>query len=61
MAPAPLTCQKTRDARAPLVSTTWLPAAKASAPLTWKTKTAFGSPPPSRVTVPVFDAAAEMV
>jgi hypothetical protein len=61
MAPAPLTCQNTRDALAPLVSTTWLPAAMARAPSTWKTKTAFALPPPSRVNVVVFDAAPAIV
>ncbi len=61
MAPAPLTCQNTRDAWAPPVSTTWLPAAMAMAPPTWKTKTAFGLPAPSRVTVPAFDTAPAMV
>jgi hypothetical protein len=33
-APAPVTCQNTRDARAPLVRMTLLPAANAIAPLT---------------------------
>jgi hypothetical protein len=33
----------------------------APAPLTWKTKTAFGLPPPSSDTVPVFDTAPAML
>src|SRR3984885_8229467 len=61
IAPAPLTCQNTFDACASPVSTTWLPAAIAIAPPTWKTNTAFGSPPPSRVNVPVFDTAPAML
>src|ERR1700736_3056128 len=56
--PAPLTCQNPRDALRPLVSVTRDPAAMASAAPILKTKTAFGLPPPSRVTVPVFVTAA---
>ena len=56
-AAAPLTCQNTLDAWAPLVSVTWAPAARLSAPPIWKTKTALGSPPPSSVSVPVSDTA----
>ncbi len=56
-AAAPLTCQNTCDALAPLTRSTLAPAAILSAPPTWKTKTAFGSPPPSRVSVPVFATA----
>ena len=61
MEPAPCTCQKTREAWAPPVSTTWLPAAMASAPPTWKTKTALGLPPASSVRVVVLDPAPTIV
>jgi hypothetical protein len=47
------TCQMTLLDWAPLIRATWLAEAVVSVEPAWKTKTAFGSPPPSRVTVPV--------
>jgi hypothetical protein len=58
---APVTCQKTLSAFAWLTSTTALLAAVLSAPVTWKINTAFGSPPPSKVMVPVNQKAAPVV
>ena len=49
------TCQKTLEATAPPMSATaLLPAAVVSVLPIWKMKTAFGSPLPLRVTVPVM-------
>jgi hypothetical protein len=48
------TCQKTLHAWVPPVSTTWLLAAVVSEEPAWMTKTAFASPPPSRMTFPVI-------
>src|SRR5690606_35681398 len=59
--PAPLTCQNTLWARAPLMSSIEVSAPSASAPLTWKTNTASGSPSASIVNTPaaaIPDAAA---
>jgi hypothetical protein len=47
------TCQKTLQAFAPLISSTWLADAVVSVLPIWKMKTAFGSPCASRVSVPV--------
>ena len=46
------TCQNTLQAWAPLTSTTWLFTPVMSVDPAWKTKTAFGSPSPSSVSVP---------
>src|SRR5580692_2616269 len=50
---APVTCQNTFEAWAPLTNLMSLEAAVLRAALTWKMKTAFGSFSPSRVIVPV--------
>ena len=55
---APLTCQKTLDAWAPLIRWIVVDAAVLRAALTWKMKTAFGSFWPSSVIVPVSEMAA---
>ena len=47
------TCQKTLQDWAPLIRLTWLADAVVSVEAAWKTKVAFGSPPPSSVSVPV--------
>ena len=47
------TCQNTLQACAPFSSTTELPDAVVSVEPAWKMNTAFGSPPPFRVTEPV--------
>jgi hypothetical protein len=47
------TCHQTFAADAPLIST-MLPAVVSDVPA-WKTNTAFGSPPPSSVSVPVTE------
>ncbi len=47
------TCQKTLQAWALFVSVTVLDEAIFSVEPAWNTKTAFGSPPPSRVRLPV--------
>ena len=47
------TCQKTLQDWAPLIRLTWLPDAVVSDEPAWKTKTAFGLPPPSSVSAPV--------
>jgi hypothetical protein len=57
----PVTCQKTWEAWAPLVSLTMLLSAVFRAALTWKMKTASGSPLPSRVRVPVRATAAAVL
>jgi hypothetical protein len=46
------TCQKTWQASAPLVSRMWLAESVTSVEPIWKMKTAFGSPPASRVSAP---------
>ena len=48
---APRTAQNTLDACAPPVSLTFAPAPRDSAPPTWMTNTAFGTPPAFRVSV----------
>ncbi len=47
------TCQNTLQACAPLIRLTVLPDAVVSEEPAWKTKTAFGSPPPFSVSAPV--------
>jgi len=47
------TCQKTLQDWAPLIKLTWLADAVVSVEPAWKTKTAFGSPPPLSVRAPV--------
>ena len=47
------TCQKTLHDWAPLIRLTTLDEAVMRVDPAWKTKTELGSPPPSRVTVPV--------
>ncbi len=46
-------CQKTLQGEAPLIRTTRLAEAVVSVEPTWNTQTALGSPPASRVSVPV--------
>ncbi|KOV34936.1 hypothetical protein ADK60_10835 [Streptomyces sp. XY431] len=46
-------CQKTLQGAAPLIRFTWLAEAVVRVDPTWNTQTAFGSPPASRVSVPV--------
>ena len=58
---APFTCQNTLEAWAPLVKTIVLEAAGVSAPFTWKTNTALGSPWPFNVMVAVSAKAPEVV
>jgi hypothetical protein len=48
------TCQTMFWAEAPPASLTLLPLKVVSAVAIWKIQTAFGLPPPSRVTVPVI-------
>ena len=47
------TCQKTLQAWAPLIRLTLLADAVVSVEPAWKTKTAFGLPPPLSVSAPV--------
>ncbi len=47
------TCQKTLQAWAAPVSNAWLPAAVTRLDVAWKAQTAFGSPSPSSVRVPM--------